>query len=248
MDQNKRQAFHTNVRVFSLVLFAASLPFGILLVNNIAIYLLILNWLFESPLSAKWQMLKQNAMAWLFIQLFLLYTIGLLYSDNLRQGFFEIEKKLSILSFPLVLATTFPLNKKQAGSIFKAFIIACAAATLFCFAYAAWLNYGEGHTLSYIYNAVFFDRHLPGRYAYFNYWYFTYELFAKPLNMHPVYFAMYLVFSCCLSVWLWWDGTLANTKKNRLLLLFLLCNFITVILIGRSTTIGDHYIRFTITI
>lgn len=238
MDHNSRQALHTNARVFSLGLFAASLPFGVLLFNNIAICLMILNWLLESSLTAKWQMLKQNAMAWLFIQLFLLYTIGLLYSDNLHQGFFEIEKKLSVLSFPLVLATTLPLSKKQAGSIFKAFIIACTAATLFCFAYATWLNYREGQTLSYVYNAVFFDRHLPGRYAYFNYWYFTYELFAKPLNMHPVYFAMYLVLSCCLSVWLWWDWALGNKKRNRLVLLFLLYNFITVVLLASRTQLA----------
>ncbi len=230
MKQLTRAIIFDKIRVISLVAFAASFPYYSLLWSNISIYLFILIWIFESSILIKFERIKKKRFVFLFFQFFFFYLIGLLYSDNTKQGFFEIEKKLMIFFLPLVFSTSNPISKESIRWIFKSFVFSCLFATLICFVYAIHLNLKEGHTLLYVYNAVINNIHEVGKYEYFNYWYFTYELFAKPIGMHPIYFAMYLVFSSCLIVWLWWND--ASKIKKVILALFLIFNFITVVLLA----------------
>ncbi|MBL7932752.1 MAG: O-antigen ligase family protein [Bacteroidia bacterium] len=228
-----RNNLHLNIRLIALSAIAIGLPFPIL-ITNLAIWLLILNWLFESSLNEKFNALRTQPLALFFLAFFAWYALGLLYSDNLKQGSFELEKKLSFLVFPLILASAkTPISLREIRTIAKCFIISCLAATVICLVYAVQRNYQEGHDLSYVYNAVFNDIHLEGRYYYFNYWYFTNKLFASALGIHPVYLAMYLVFSSCLTVWLWL--TSAARRHTATIVLFLLYNaIITVFLASRT--------------
>jgi len=229
-----RESIHDKTRLLAVLIIMLSMPFSMLL-NNIAIILLGINWLFDSSPTEKWLKIKQNPLVYCFILFYLLYCFGLLYTENMRQGFFELEKKLTLILFPLIFASSKPLNINEVRFLFKAFVFSCVAATLFCFGYAIYLNYQEGYNLTYLYRAIFLNEHIAGKYDYLNYWYFTYKLFAHPLNMHPVYFAMYLVFSSCLSVWLWWDQTWQRKKRNLVILLLLVFNFIVIVLLSSRT-------------
>lgn len=226
-----RETIHAKIRIASLLLFALSLPFS-MLVNNISIMILGVNWIFESPLKTKLKRLKENPLVYYFIIFYFAYIVGMLYTSNIRQGFFELEKKLAILLLPLIFATLEVIPGRDIRRVFKSFIFSCTVATVICFCYAVYRNYQEGHTLTYVFKAVVYDEHLPGRYAYFNYWYFTYDLFSLPIRLHPVYFSMYLVFSTCLAAWLWWDGSWVNKRKNLFLLLFFIYNFIVIVLLS----------------
>jgi O-antigen ligase len=229
-----RKSIHGKIRFLAILLIMVSLPFSMLL-NNIAIILLGVNWIFESTPSEKWRKIRQKPLVYCFILFYILYCFGLLYTENMRQGFFELEKKLTLLLFPLIFASSEPVTRNECRILFKAFVFSCFAATLFCFGYAIYLNYLEGYNLTYLYKAVFFNEHIAGKYDYLNYWYFTNKLFARPINMHPVYFAMYLVFTGCLSTQLWWDTTWQAKKRNLAILLLLVFNFIVIILLSSRT-------------
>lgn len=231
---SKREIVHEKLRLLALVVFALSLPFS-MLINNLAIMLLIVNWFFESTLNEKWNRIKQNRLVVFFLLFYLLHVFWLICAENMKEGLFELEKKLTLFLAPLILATSNTIFKKDFRTIFKAFVLSCTIASLICFCYAGYRNYEEGHTLSYIFNAVFFDIHLPGRYYYFNYWYFTYKIFASAINIHPVYFSMYIVFSSCLAIWLWWDKSGSKKNINNWVILFLVYNFIVVILLSSRT-------------
>ena len=226
--------FQNKLRTLALQLFVASLPFS-LMVNNVAIGILTINWLFESSFPEKWKRIKGNPLVYCFTLFYVLSVIGLVYTENMQQGLFELEKKLTLALFPLILSSSNPISKVDIRKIFKAFILSCTGASIVCFSYAIYRNYEEGHTLSYVFNALFFDIHFPGRYYYFNYWYFTYSFFADGINMHPVYFAMFIVFSSCLTVWLWWDKSGHENGISIWVILFLFYNFIVVVLLSSRT-------------
>ena len=205
-----------------------------------------LNWLFESSPAAKWKKLREHPFVFIFIQLYLVYVFGLLYADNSHQAGFELEKKLTVLLFPLIIFTSAPLSAEQLRRIFKIFIVSCLLASIVCYGYAVYMNYQEGQTLSYLFNAVVYDIHSPTMHPYLNYWYFTYELFAKPIDMHPIYLAMYLIFSCCLTIWLYKDHQRKSRKKAVLLGLFLLYNFVTVVLLSSRTQLFILLVLITV--
>jgi O-antigen ligase len=231
-----RASVHAMIRTLAILVFVVTLPFGWRIfqpVNNIAIMVLGVNWLFESSLRYKVNLLKNSFIFYFLVAYYLVYAAGFLYSTNTATGLFVLEKKLPLIVFPLVFTLGTPITAKQLKTILSVFVFACLIATLICYVMAINLNIKEGHTISYIYNAIVNDKHEGGKYLYFNYWYFTNKLFVAPISMHPVYFAMYLVFSGCTAVYLWW-------KKNpRILKILLICllslNLLTIILLSSRT-------------
>jgi len=216
-----------------------------MLVNNISIMLLAINWLAETSWRDKLGVLLRNKRVFIAIQIYLMVLIGLFLTQNQREARFELEKKLLILFMPLILGTSSPLTLAERSLVFKSFILSCIVASFICLGYAVHMNYKEDHTLTYVYNAIVHDIHLPEHYYYFNYWYFTYELYAKPLGMHPIYLSMYFVFSAYLSVYLWWGKNLSKSRKLALLgLLFFF--FINIVMLASRMQMGVAALSLTI--
>jgi O-antigen ligase len=113
-----------------------------------------------------WSRLKTNKFFVTSILYFVLHLIGLIYSDNLKYGFKDIESKLSFLIFPLLFNAFVPVEK-QIGFIKKSFIAGCCVALLICIA-NAFMKYTTYHKTE-----VFF-----------------YSAFS--LMMHSTYFSFYL--------------------------------------------------------
>lgn len=240
-----RDSFHAKIRLSAFLLFVCSLPFS-LLVNNISIMLLALNWLLEGSFKDKWLQFKKQVLAHHFITLYVAYLAGLIYSVNIHQGMFELEKKMALFLMPLLLGTSPRMPLKDLHLVFKAFVFSCTLATLFCFVYAIYRNYQEDYTLSYLYNAIFHDIHVPNGYTYLNYWYFTYELFASAVKMHPVYLSMYIVFDSCLIVYLWWNKPELTKKKRLMVLVLLMYNFLVILLLSSRTQLFSYILLGTI--
>lgn len=193
------------IKTLALLVFAATLPFGLkpfFLVNNLSLFLLGFNWLFENSFADKKTQLKQNAWVLTYVTYFVLYIIGTFYSTDHSTGWFIVEKKLPLLLLPVFLASGSGLTTKQVKWIAIVFVSSVLAAMIICLGVAVQKNLNEGHTPAYIYNALVHGIHLPGRYLYFNYWYFTNKLLALPVMMHPVYFAMYIICAAVLFHWL----------------------------------------------
>jgi len=164
---------HTNLRrglVISLYLIAVSFPFSYRL-SNPWIVLMVVFWVFERILRPKkdqLEELKRNPINkisfYSFIALFVWTAISLSYTDNLELGLKNLEGKLSLLAFPIVLYN-FRLAQKEVWNILKAFIISISLATLYLLVNSfihyldqgSWLTYHDfvgkfsGHAVFYSY-------------------------------------------------------------------------------------------------
>lgn len=122
------KSLHEKINLLSLVLIAFTLPFHVLLCSY-STALFVGNQLAEGNLIYKFKHSLKNKFVLISIAFFLLHFIGLLYSDNVRNGLFEIEKKVSFLIFPLLIL---PLTLKNTDTlkILLSFISACIVLSL----------------------------------------------------------------------------------------------------------------------
>jgi O-antigen ligase len=161
-----RQAFHTKAHFYLTILIAFSLPFAIL--TPLFIALMLLNWLVEGDFKNKFQNIFQNKFALLFIAFYLLHLIGLLYTQNLDSGLFDVQVKLSLIIFPLIVASKKP-DQDLLGNTIKAFVIGAIASALIMYFVAG-------------YYFIFYSAH--------RFFYMEFAIF-----MHPSYLSMYINFA-----------------------------------------------------
>lgn len=171
-----RKLVHAYIYYGSLLLIVVSLPFTILL-NSYFIVLLSVNWLLSGQFKSKINQLRHNRTAFLLIGFYLLQLIGLIYSVDVSNGKTELEHKLSLLAFPLILSTSPALSKQQFSYLLKAFVLACSVAMVICLTYAG-IEYTKHHQ-----SASFF-----------------YHELGKAIQIHAIYFAMYLLFCLFITV------------------------------------------------
>ncbi|MDP4281805.1 MAG: hypothetical protein Q8867_06600, partial [Bacteroidota bacterium] len=107
MKMENRKYYHRKIFYFLSLAIVFLIPvYGRIIPALIA--LMVLNWLIEGEYihtipgffhnKKRWQLLS-------FSILFLLYLLGMIYSRNVSFGLFDLQIKLSLLIFPLVLST-----------------------------------------------------------------------------------------------------------------------------------------------
>ncbi len=134
----------------SLVYVAFILPFhGPQIPVGVGIGLAVLAWLVEGKLIDKFKAFFTNKFALLFSLIFLLYLLSGLYSHNSHEAAKNIQLKLSLFLFPLVIATATELTKKHSITILKAFAIGCLVSISACLIHAGYktITTGENHFL-----------------------------------------------------------------------------------------------------
>jgi hypothetical protein len=166
-----RNQVHHQIFYYLLLLIIVTLPFAIL-INSFLIILFALNWILEGNFKKKIKSVVDNKLALAFIGFYFLHLIGLLYTNHLQSGLSDIETKLSLLVFPLILSSSAPLSGKQYRTILAGFAISCTFAVSICFAYA-------------LYQYFFFQTTT----------YFYYHDLSGIIGIHAVYLAMYVNFA-----------------------------------------------------
>lgn len=166
---------------YALILVAITLPFPNLLVNTLSIWLMIATWVISSPIKKKIVLLRTNRLIWLFASLFIIYCFGLIYGD-FKLGLFEIEKRLSLLIFPVILGTAPPISSKKIKVILVSFALSSIVTSLICLIDSLYSNYKQGIPYS---NARFYFSNLTVNYGF-----------------HASYFSIYLVFSIFILVYI----------------------------------------------
>ena len=110
-----------------------------------------------------------NKTALFILLFFLIHVISLLYTENLASGKFDIESKLSLLVFPIIMSNSICFyNKKVIDKFFLLFIVGNLFASLYC-----------------LFNAFYKWAYLDASFQYFTYVDLSHF-------MHPTYFSMYL--------------------------------------------------------
>jgi O-antigen ligase len=154
---------HHKIHYYLAIIIAFSLPLGKLI--PVFIILMVLNWLVEGDFKFKFSAIFNNKFALIFISFYLLHIIGLLYTQNKASGLFDLQVKLSLLLFPLILCSK-SLSKKETQAVFIAFIIGSIASSLIMLSRSTYLYFAKGE------NTFFYD--------------------SFSVLLHPGYLSMYL--------------------------------------------------------
>ena len=82
--------------------------------------------------------IRPNTLFYSFIVVYLLFIIGSFYSDNTAQAFIELEQKLSLLIWPIVLFALPQLSSESKTRVINGFIIGCVVAVSYRIGRAFW--------------------------------------------------------------------------------------------------------------
>ncbi|HRY32955.1 MAG TPA: O-antigen ligase family protein [Bacteroidales bacterium] len=194
-----------------------ALAFAIPLYDRLVVLMIILLFIlwvaegrFKERFRRAWQE-KERRIILSFSILYIVYALGLIYSGNLEYGLFDMQVKLSLLIFPLFLATSPEgfLSQKQILHISYSFIFSCIIITLIALVLA---------TQNYLYSHTFIE-----------YYYDNLSDF-----QHPSYFSMNLNFAISLIIILLIRMWTSLARGFRTFLIILIPYFFTMVILLAS--------------
>ncbi|MEI6048927.1 MAG: O-antigen ligase family protein [Bacteroidota bacterium] len=138
----------------------------------------------------------------LFILFFAWQIAGMLYSDNPREGWRNIELHLSLLVFPLVLISPGDMIRQKITTLLRVFALSTFFYLIVCYGYALYrsLNVQDG--------ILTFNPHLPVE-TWLNYFYAS-EL---AIFQHPSYLSMYILLSAYIAFESFFDGLASKNVR-----------------------------------
>ncbi|MCX6306032.1 MAG: O-antigen ligase family protein [Bacteroidetes bacterium] len=170
----KNEITTESVFLYTLYAIAFTIPvYGRLI--PLLILVLGITWLVRGRYVQNFRLIFKEKKRFLVFSLsfiYLFYLVGMLWTDNLEYGWFDLEVKFSLLLFPLIFSMSgLPLvSKQETATIFKFFIAGCIAGSLLLVGHAFYCS------------AVL---HLPDSF------YYSKLAWAS----HPSYYSMYLAFA-----------------------------------------------------
>ncbi len=210
-----------------LALAIASLPFSIT-VCHYALIAFGLVWVVDGQWKEKWNNLKANPLVVTFIFFFLLHLVGIIYSENKHAAWFSIEKKITLLVLPLILASI-KLDRVEVRQLLHVFVIACLTATFVCLGtalYRVYLASPTMHLASYSSHSFYSFQTEPPRL-----WMFiSYRELALGIDIHPAYLSLYLNFCIVLLIDFYADSFVNFTMAKKMGILFTLFYLFTFVL------------------
>ena len=175
----------------------------------ILIALLVLNWIIQWNWKEKISNLKAHSLALLPGALYILYCVGMLYSENTAFGLRDLETKMALLALPLVFACQASIEKKVTDKLMFSFIAGNILAMLICLAQSAYIYFDEMYLIS--------SGQLNNVAASPKYFFSSYLSYF----VHPSYFAMYLCLCVVFLFSKWSDRTDPLPEKQKILTVLL---------------------------
>jgi hypothetical protein len=106
-------------------------------------FILLGNWLLEMDFKRKWENLKSNKIFWILSSVFLIHTIGLLYTQNLNAGWDDVRTKMPLMFLPMVFLSTKTLSLKEFHLVLYCFVAGSILNTAWCYTYSFVLHKNE---------------------------------------------------------------------------------------------------------
>lgn len=134
-----------------------------------------------------------------FLSLFMLLAIGLVYSENLLEGWNVLGRHASLVFMPFLVAGSARFSKKQRLILMDIFLISAAILGIICLsiAYSKYLETGSVY--------------IPGKSVFFGYNNFMHQRLTEPVEMHAIYFSFYLSFGGLLIL----NYLISNWKNSK---------------------------------
>lgn len=199
-------------KIFYYLLLAVAFTMPLqMLANSISIILLVIVWLVEGNFKRKLQILKNNKLIFIFLSFYFIHVFGMFYTKNSEEGWFILQRKLSLLALPLTIGTAQPLLKNQLGNILKAFVISCFCVSVLCMSYGLYY---------YIINNSYLQPH---------------EL-TSFMKIDRIYFAIYLSFCILILFWLLKNYWTIYSHQLKIFLFLVAIYFLAyIIFLGAKT-------------
>lgn len=185
--------------------------------SKIIIGLMVINWVVEMRFIAKVRRIigdRRRSQLLLFSLFYILYLIGLSYSHNMSYGRFDIEVKLSIGIFPVLIATLEPevFRILRIRYLFYAFVAGCLFASFYC-------------TVNAI--SLYLETADPGVWSYSRF----------SVLHHTSYYAMYINFAIVLIL-VWFRDNFRGLAAWKLLCVTLLLLWFTLMVVLITSKMG----------
>jgi len=199
----------TGIVYFSLLMLAFSVP----LYKKIVPYfiaLFFLSWCAYMIVERKHIHVEFKIPRLFSVLLYLTIAVSLLYTTNIKAGFFDLEVKLSLLFFPLIMSFSGDViaERKRFDNVLSAFVAGTFAITIICLAIAFYRCFTIFFTLDF----------------------FTYTYLAS--FHHPTYFAMFLNLAVAVLIYRIierWHDIKPVIKAGMFLLVFYFVVFILLL-------------------
>ncbi len=107
--------------VFGLILLVSSLSLSLFL-TSLSQFVLAGSFFLEGNFIEKFKLFFRNKAALIIAGIWLMHVLGLLYTSDLTEGFKDIRIKLPLLIFPVIVAGSEPLSRKQFNWVMAFFI------------------------------------------------------------------------------------------------------------------------------
>lgn len=216
----------------SLLFVSVSIFSPKLALTNLAVMVLGLVWVVDGKFVDKYKRLKKNPVALAFMALFVLYLIGVFYTDETHVGFKSLETKVPLLLFPLILGSA-SIEREYLRKTLLTFAYLCAGLSLVALIYQSFVVLEKND---------------------FNY--FFSDGLVSIMDKRAVFYAMYVVFSILILVDDLWKNLGKSSSKKKvltistiiflLLFLFLLATraslaIVLVMLVTSLLVVGIRY-------
>lgn len=181
--------FILKARFITLGSAVALLPFSVRFCH-LFLLLFIVACLCEGNFIQRGRIIVQNPLGWILPAFFLLHVVGILYSDNVSNGWANIDKKIAFGLAPLIIVSSKPFSKEEIKKLLWVFLIACVIGTIICLINAMVSSGSNVALWNFGPPEPYVELH-PGA---SNKWaYFSYIGLASGIGIHPTYFSFYLL-------------------------------------------------------
>ena len=213
--------------IFSFIAVLVLLPWSLRLSVDAFIVAAVFG-LLTTGLKEKIQRIRQHQPVFIFILFYLLYILGLLYTDNIAEGLKSVEQKLALLAIPFIAASSISFTDRQRKWAMFAFVYTNALLTVVCVILnVVSVTRGEPSQIN-------FDIHTLARFNELHagvnpvWMQFSYIGFANSI-MHPTYFSIYL--TLCILILFYYNP---STVKQEYLKYAVIAWFSIVIILLSS--------------
>ncbi len=212
---------------FLLILVVGTIPFFVLINSYLIISLLLASTIYFIRYRKTYKI--NTSISYYFpTAIFLVALLGLIYTNNLKSGFYFIEKNLSALVFPIIFLLI-PFVKTKTQNLLKFFAISVFSLMTFYLIFQLRLIYNSSQGLETLFH------------------YNTHYNIARRFGSHNTYLSAYIIFSIIIFLY-----TIFSKKEKKnyfpivfyvfLILLFILY---VIIMASRSQFIGLTLILIT---
>ncbi|MFM7856260.1 MAG: hypothetical protein ACKO96_31145, partial [Flammeovirgaceae bacterium] len=202
--------FFFNTIVGLLYALCFSLFFLPLEVNNIVLGLLVVACVVSGTLRHSFSHLKANSIIGLLIAFFFVQILGLLYSENLKTGFFALEKLISFILIPICISPVVSTYYNNRNKFLNHLALIVIGGSICLIMIAFFRFYALGYD-----KAFYFE---------------SFRSFEGFSPIHYVYFAMYFVVGSVFS----FDELIQKKKPIALIFTFLYCAAIVVLIASKT--------------